>query len=200
MTGHLVPITPAIRARARELLYPGGARKADLGKEAEVAGAFGEAAFEEAWQRLGGVDLVHVGAFDHDYRHETIGRMEVKTKPRSVRPEPNYQASVSLENLDRQHPEVWIFVSLFPKATAPFFRYEEGWIVGWMSDAEFRETSVLIPKGSTMGGGGASFRDMRDVDISQLRPLQELVSVSLLRPRDDLLRPFFVSEDGRDER
>lgn len=184
MTGHLVPITPAIRARARELLYPGGARKADLGKEAEVAGAFGEAAFEEAWQRLGGVDLVHVGTYDHDYRHEAIGRLEVKTKPRSVRPLPEYQASVSLENLERQHPEAWIFVSLFPKATAPYFRYEEAWIVGWLGDADFRERSYLVPKGSEMGDGSPSYRDMRDVNLSDLRPISELVEMSL--------RPFSV--------
>ena len=57
-----------------------------------------------------------------------------------------------------------------------------------------------MPKGSEMGGGGLSFRDMRDVDLSQLRPLEELVSASLLRPRDDLSRPFFVTKDGGDER
>jgi len=200
--GHLVPITPDIRLRARDLLYPGGARKADLGKEAEVAGAFGEAAFEVAWQRLGGRDLVHVGTYDHDFRHDAVGRLEVKTKPRSVRPLATYQASVSLKNLERQHPEAWVFVSLFPKATAPFFRYEEAWIVGFLKDEEFRERSYLVPKGSQMGDGSSSFRDMRDIDLCDLNPIEDLISASLLRHGTIYPVPFSSqgTEEIRDER
>ena len=197
--GYLVPIDGEIRQRARELLYP-GKTSSYLGKEAEVAGAFGEAAFERAFHRLGGQLLEHVGAYEFDYRHGVIGKIEVKTKPRSVRPEAKYQAGVAEANLEFQRPEAFVFVSLYPKAEGPFFRYEEAWIVGWLSDAEFRERSVFVPKGSEMGGGGLSFRDMRDVNLSQLRPLEELVSASLLRPRDDLSRPFFVTKDGGDER
>lgn len=176
--GYLVPIDGEIRLRARELLYS-GETPSYLGKESKVAGAFGEAAFERAFHRLGGQLLEHVGAYEFDYRHLALGRIEVKTKPRSVRPEAHYQAGVAEESLEFQHPEAFVFVSLYPKAEGPFFRYEEAWIVGWMSDAEFRERSVLIPKGSTMGGGGASFRDMRDVDLSQLRPLEDLVRNAL---------------------
>lgn len=197
--GYLVPIDGEIRQRARELLYP-GKTSSYLGKEAEVAGAFGEASFERAFHRLGGQLLEYVGAYEYDYRQAAIGKIEVKTKPRSVRPEAHYQAGVAVANLDFQRPEAFVFVSLYPKAEGPFFRYEEAWIVGWLSDAEFRERSVLVPKGSEMGGGGLSFRDMRDVDLSQLRPLEELVSASLLRPRDDLSRPLFVKKDGGDER
>jgi len=141
-----------------------------------------------------------VGAFEYDYRHVNFGTIEVKTKPRSVRPEAKYQAGVAEESLDFQRPEAFVFVSLYPKADAPLFRYEEAWIVGWLSDAEFRERSVHVPKGSEMGGGGLSFRAMRDVDISQLNPLESLVSASLLRPRDDLPRPLNVKKDGGDER
>lgn len=197
--GHLVPIDGEIRQRARELLYPGKA-SSYLGREAEVAGAFGEAAFERAWQRLGGQLLEHVGAYEFDYRQRDVGTIEVKTKPRSVRPEEKYQAGVAMANLEFQHPGAFVFVSLYPKAEAPFFRYEEAWIVGWLSDAEFRDRSVYVPKGSEMGGGGLSFRDMRDVNISQLNPLESLVSASLLRPRDDLPRPLNVKRDGGDER
>lgn len=200
--GHLVPITPEIRARARELLYPGGSPGNNLGREAEVAGAFGEAAFETAWRRLGGRDLVHVGTFDHDYRHEAVGRLEVKTKPRSVRPRAEYQASVSLENLELQTPEAWIFASLYPKADAPYFRYEEAWIVGWLWDAEFRERSYLVPRGSEMGDGTPSFRDMRDIDLANLRPLEDLVRRSI--SRDSALHavtnPLRVTEEMRDKR
>ena len=197
--GHLVPIDSEIRQRARELLYSGGAGSF-LGKEARVAGAFGEAAFERAFHRLGGQLLEHVGAFEYDYRHVNFGTIEVKTKPRSVRPEAKYQAGVAEESLDFQRPEAFVFVSLYPKAEAPLFRYEEAWIVGWLSDAEFRERSVYVPKGSEMGGGGLSFRAMRDVDLSQLKPIEDLVSASLLRPRDDLPRPLNVKKDGGDER
>jgi hypothetical protein len=195
--GYLVPIDSEIRQRARELLYPGES-PSYLGKEAEVAGAFGEAAFERAWARLGGGLLEHVGSYEFDYRERTIGEIEVKTKPRSVRPEPHYQAGVAVANLEFQHPSAFVFVSLYPKAEGPFFRYEEAWIVGWMSDAEFRERSVLVPKGSTMGGGGASFRDMRDVDLAQLRPIEELILAGY--PLHPVTKTLRVTEEIRDER
>jgi hypothetical protein len=195
--GYLVPIDSEIRQRARELLYP-GETTSYLGKEAEVAGAFGEAAFERAWARLGGSLLEHVGAYEFDYRERTIGEIEVKTKPRSVRPEPHYQAGVAVANLEFQHPSAFVFVSLYPKAEGPFFRYEEAWIVGWMSDAEFRGRSVLVPKGSTMGGGGASFRDMRDVDLAQLRPIEELILAGY--PLHPVTKALRVTEEMRDER
>jgi hypothetical protein len=102
--------------------------------------------------------------------------------------------------VEAKRPEAFVFVSLYPKAEAPLFRYEEAWIVGWLSDADFRERSVYVPKGSEMGGGGLSFRAMRDVDLSQLKPIEDLVSASLLRPRDDLPRPLNVKKDGGDER
>ena len=199
--GYLVPIDSEIRQRARELLYP-GETSSYLGREAEVAGAFGEAAFERAWARLGGSLLEHVGAYEFDYREKAIGEIEVKTKPRSVRPESHYQAGVAVANLEFQHPSAFVFVSLYPKAEGPFFRYEEAWIVGWMGDAEFRERSVLIPKGSTMGGGRASFRDMRDVDLSQLRPLEDLVrnALGVTTPLQSVTKTLRVTEEIRDER
>lgn len=195
--GYLVPIDGEIRLRARELLYS-GETPSYLGKESKVAGAFGEAAFERAFHRLGGQLLEHVGAYEFDYRHLALGRIEVKTKPRSVRPEAHYQAGVAEESLEFQHPEAFVFVSLYPKAEAPFFRYEEAWIVGWMSDAEFRERSVLIPKGSEMGGGGLSFRDMRDVDLSDLKPIEELVGASLTIGDSVSPRYKSVTGNGRD--
>jgi hypothetical protein len=199
--GYLVPIDSEIRQRARELLYP-GETPSYLGKEAEVAGAFGEAAFERAWSRLGGLDLEHVGGYEFDYRHREIGRIEIKTKPRTVRPEAEYQAGVAVANLEFQHPEAFVFVSLYPKAEAPFFRYEEAWIVGWLSDQEFRERSVLVPKGSTMGGGGTSFRDMRDVNLSQLRPIEDLVrhALGVTESLHAVTNPLRVTEEIRDER
>lgn len=199
--GHLVPIDSEIRLRARELLYSGGA-ESFLGKEARVAGAFGEAAFERAFHRLGGRVLEHVGVFEYDYRQKGIGTIEIKTKPRSVRPEGRYQAGVAEESLDFQRPEAFVFVSLYPKAEAPHFRYEEAWIVGWLSDTDFRERSVYVPKGTEMGGGGLSFRAMRDVDLSQLKPIEDLVRLSISGEDayHPVTNPLQVTVETRDKR
>lgn len=174
--GYLVPIDQEIRQRARELLYPGGgATKAHLGKEAEVAGAFGEAAFERAMHRLGDRDLRHIGIVDHDFEHPVLGSIEIKTKPRSVRPRADYEASVAVANFAYQAPDRFVFVSLYPKVSGPYYRYEEAWVVGWEYRTEYLRKSVLIPKGSEMGGGGLSFRDMRNLELSDLQPLEDLV-------------------------
>jgi hypothetical protein len=174
--GYLVSIDSEIRQRARELLYPGGgADTAYLGKEAEVAGAFGEAAFERMMQRYGDKDLRHVGIVDHDFEHRVLGSLEVKTKPRSVRPRASYEASIAVANLSYQEPDRYVFVSLYPKAAGPYYRYEQAWIVGWEHREEYLRKAYLVPKGSEMGGGRQSFRDMLNLEIADLQPIEDLV-------------------------
>lgn len=177
--GFPISITEEIRERARELYRmhrsDRDALDTHLGDESMIAGAFGEAVFEAGCKALDLAVPEYVGdtAFGYDFEGFGWPRVEVKTKPRSVAPRPEYQAGVPTDSLRYQKPDLWVFVSLYPKASkADGWSYETGWIVGTMTGDEFLEQSILVPKGSPMGSGMPSYEEMRTVDISQLRPFE----------------------------
>jgi hypothetical protein len=175
-----IVIDDELRARAREL-YPKGLdpETAYLGEEALVAGAFGEAAFERALSILGLPAPAYVGyqRKPWDFEGEPFGTVDVKTKPRSVPPQGTYEAGIAVEQLAKEEkPAILAFVSLYPKASRPGYYYEEAWIVGYMPTERFERFSYLVPEGSPMGNGTSkSWRDMRDVKLAQLWPIEWLV-------------------------
>jgi hypothetical protein len=175
-----IVIDDALRARAREL-YPKGLapETAYLGEEALVSGAFGEAAFERAIEILELPKPEYVGSqrLPWDFIGEPYGRVDVKTKPRSVPPRVEYEAGIAAEQLAKSDlPDVFVFVSLYPKAARPGYYYEEAWIVGYMPVERFKKFSHLVPAGSPMGNGTSkSWRDMHDVKLGQLWPIEWLV-------------------------
>lgn len=175
-----IEIDEALRARAREL-YPKGLspESAYLGEEALVAGAFGEAAFERALELLELPKPEYVGdqRLPWDFIVEDHGRVDVKTKPRSVPPRIDYEAGIAAEQLAKPDlPDLFVFVSLYPKAARPGYHYEEAWIVGYMPVERFKRFSWLVPEGSPMGNGTSkSWRDMHDVKLGQLWPIEWLI-------------------------
>lgn len=179
--GLRIEITESIRERARELYR---AHRSDrdasdthLGEEAMISGAFGEAAFEAACEALRVPAPRYVGdsAYGYDFEGSGWCRTEVKTKPRSVPPRAEYQAGVPTESLRYQKPDLWIFVSLYPKASAADgWSYQAAWIVGGIAGDLFLERSYLIPKGSIMGSGKPSYEEMRAIDIGDLMPFERI--------------------------
>ena len=175
-----IVIDDALRARAREL-YPKGLapESAYLGEEALVAGAFGEAAFERTLELLELAKPEYVGEqrLPWDFIGEPYGRVDVKTKPRSVPPKLEYEAGIAAEQLAKPDlPDVFVFVSLYPKAARPGYHYEEAWIVGYMPVKRFKRFAHFVPAGSPMGNGTSkSWRDMHDVKLGQLWPIEWLI-------------------------
>lgn len=179
--GYRITINETIRERARELYRlhrkDRDASMTYLGEESMVAGAFGEAVFEAGCLICAVPAPRYVGseAYTHDYEGNGWPRVEVKTKPRSVEPREEYQAGVPSESLLYQKPDLWVFVSLYPKATRQTgWAYEYGFIVGTMTGDEFEERSRFVPKGTPMGSGAPSYEDMRVVDLGELRPFTNI--------------------------
>ena len=179
--GYRITINETIRERARDLYRlhrkDRDASMTYLGDESMVAGAFGEAAFEAACQICAVPVPRYVGAeaYSHDYEGNGWPRVEVKTKPRSVHPRAEYQAGVPTESLRYQKPDLWVFVSLYPKASRQDgWSYESAFVVGTMTGDEFLERSRLVPKGTPMGSGAPSYEEMRVVDLGELRPFTDI--------------------------
>jgi hypothetical protein len=145
--------------RAENILPPGAQDRSISGKgdRAVWCGAIGQAVFERAMEEYEiafGTDAV----ITHDYR-VPVGRLEVKTKERSVQPRPDYEGSAYAYNQAWQRPD-WIgFVSLkfapgYDKASAPTLeKYEAGWVMGCIPYDRFSDKAFIIEKGGHLPNG-----------------------------------------------
>ena len=117
--GYRVPITAEVVELARHY-YPLGRdhSKTDLGIEAPIVGAFGEAVLTVAAREVGlPVEYVGDKVITHDLQ-SPVGLLEVKTKATNYRPGPNFFAGFSASALEFQKADLFVFVSLWPKAGA----------------------------------------------------------------------------------
>jgi hypothetical protein len=174
--GYRVAITPEVRELARSF-YPLGRdhSRTDLGIEAPIVGAFGEAVFRTAAQDIGlATDYVGDRLITHDFE-TPVGTIEVKTKATNYRPGPNFFAGISASALEFQKADHLAFVSLWPKADADHaWTYQEGYVVGFIPRHDFVERANFEPTGTIMGGGRPSSRDMWTVRFHELLPFTSI--------------------------
>lgn len=179
--GYHIPITDEVRQRARDL-YPIDRPEsgADLGIEARIVGAFGEAVFETAMLEVG-IPTRYVGRSSITHDFETpLGRFEVKTKASQYAPRETWFAGFSEEGLGFQDADVFVFVALYPRANAEDgWSYQDGYVVGYRSREEFLELSTHEPVGTIMGGGRPSTRAMRTLRFEKLLPFSSLAARGL---------------------
>lgn len=170
--GYRVAITEEVRALARTF-YPKGRdyEKTDLGIEAPIVGAFGEAVFATAATEIGlGWEYVGSRLYSHDFE-TSVGTVEVKTKASNYRPHAEFFAGFSESALAFETADLFVFVSLFPKASEEdAWSYQEGFVVGWTTRTDFLERSSFEPVGTIMGGGRPSTRPMRTLKVKELIP------------------------------
>lgn len=118
-----------------------------------------------------------------DWRDELS--VEVKTKLRTSFSLPNAYAGeweVSVPDYLLSHlettskPDVILAVSVQSKVTAPCRanEIESIVVIGWIPHGTFMNWKVWIPKGTKMGGGRRSPKDMWNVYIRQLKDLRHL--------------------------
>lgn len=150
----------AEQIRRIENILPLGAQDRSIsgkGDRAVWCGAIGQAIFERAMEKYG-VTFSTDAVITHDYR-VPVGRLEVKTKERSVEPRADYEGSAYAYNQAWQRPD-WIgFVSLkfaagYDKTFAPTLeKYEAGWVMGCISYDRFNDMAVIVEKGGHLPNG-----------------------------------------------
>jgi hypothetical protein len=179
--GYRVPITAEVRDLARSL-YPVGRdySKTDLGLEAPIVGAFGEAVFATACREIMfAVDYVGNRLITHDFE-SSVGTIEVKTKATNYRPGGEFFAGISARALEFQKADLLAFVSLWPKSNEEdAWSYQEGYVVGFIPRLDFVERARFEPVGTIMGGGRPSTRDMWTVKFRELLPFTSISAAKI---------------------
>lgn len=102
--------------------------------------------------------------------------VEIKTKDRTVPPKSYFAASVAADSLSHQHPDWFVFVSLYRPVRAgrlTIDRFTEGYIVGCISDREFREKAIFWREGD-IDDGMTIRKDCYNLQFSELKDIAEI--------------------------
>ena len=115
-----------------------------LGGRGNIVGFLGEYIFAEVCPTL-----THVDKFDHDFELNDL-TIDVKTKRQTVPYEPKgtYEASVTMESLQFQHPDYYIFCRIYTDENK-IYRY--GWVLGGISYDSLMTNGRYIKQGTVEG-------------------------------------------------
>ena len=87
----------------------------------------------------------------------------------------NCSAGFSASALEFQKADLFVFVSLWPKAGAEdAWSYQEGYVVGYIPRLDFVERANFEPVGTIMGGGRPSTREMFTLRFHELLPFSSI--------------------------
>lgn len=128
--------------------------------DGNYAGIFGEMLFTK---EIGGV---RANTYDYDVIYDDT-KIDVKTKRRSVEPEPYYECSIADYNTE-QDCDLYYFVSVL-------YDYSEAWLLGYKSPENYYEEAVFHEEGDFDPDNGFEFKaDCWNLPISDLEEFDEL--------------------------
>lgn len=155
-------------------------RKSHRGEAANQVGILGEVVIREA------LDLSEL-AYDpdftttHDLRISQVGRLEIKTKDRTVPPRLEYECSLPLYNHEHQNAEYFAFVSLERDkrdANEGWERFHYAHIVGAANQKMITTHGKVWRAGETDPSNGTKFwTDCINISIANLKPFDEAVVI-----------------------
>jgi len=148
-------------------------RRSMRGTAANEVGALGELVAMDYLRALG-VDVQDTSTVDCDLT-TPFGTIDVKTKERTVRPQPHYDCTVPDYVRDHQKPDWYLFVSLVGKPGEGVARFTEAWVLGTISASVFDAQAVRWDPGTTDGNGWQATVPCWNVRVSQLRAPRTLV-------------------------
>ena len=98
-------------------------------------------------------------------------RIEVKSKQRSVPPQPHYECSIVSYSVKNQHPDYYVFTSI-----SQLSGIWKGWILGYCSQSYYMNMAVFLKKGQLDPSNGYTVRnDCYNVPISELYDINLLI-------------------------
>jgi hypothetical protein len=172
----LIILTDDIRRkaaqRAKEMPVLHGSHR---GKEANVVGCLGEVVVEQLLNE-NGIEFSNQFSTSHDLMLPDGRTVEIKTKDRTVRPQPHYDCTRPAYNVDHQTANFFVFVSLYRPSRdkkGHVNDYTEAHVVGAIGRVKFDRLAKFWRKGETDPSNGTRFwTDCYNVYISQLRPIE----------------------------
>jgi hypothetical protein len=93
-------------------------------------------------------ELKHVDEYNHDFELGNV-KIDVKTKHQKVPYEPkgSYEASVTVESLQFQHPDYYVFCRIHKVGD----EYKYGWVMGAISYDELMRVGRRVKAGEDQG-------------------------------------------------
>ena len=162
------------RAQARADATP-ELRRSMRGAQGNEVGAMGELVAMR-YLDAHGVLYLDEGKVNHDLR-TAHGTMDVKTKERSVVPQPHYDCTVPDYVGDVQQPDWYLFVSLLSDGSPGCGRFKRGWVLGTIRREEFyRAATEWRPGVKDVSNGWEATIKCWNVPVSALRQPKPLVS------------------------
>lgn len=150
---------------------PGYNQRSFKGPKGFQVGSFGELIVMD-WLAKTGKNWAPVFSTQHDLLVGTE-RWEIKTKERSVEPQPHYECTVPAYNHEHQVPDRFIFVSVqSDKNTSGAQRFKKAHILGTIryNDLELK-CQLQTPQDAPANNGWVATINCYNVRIDQLDPL-----------------------------
>jgi len=150
-------------------------RRSMRGSQGNEVGAMGELVAARYLDDLG-VLFLDEGKVNHDLltRH---GTMDVKTKERTVVPQPHYDCTVPDYVGDAQKPDWYLFVSLLSDGTEGCGRFKRGWVLGTIRREDFyAKATEWRPENVDVSNGWKPTIRCWNVPVSALRPAKRVQS------------------------
>ena len=170
LTGELLR---AARVRASQLpVYANSHRR----RAANEVGCIGEVAFEHVLHERR-IPFARISSTQQDL---TIfgASVDVKTKDRTVPPQPHYECSVPIYNHEHQRPQLYVFISLQRDKDLPLDRIERFQTAHILGFATLKQVDAgrVWRQGEIDEDNGTEFwTDCLNLRVDELRPIEELL-------------------------
>ena len=148
-------------------------RRSMRGAKGNEVGAMGELVAMR-YLDAAGVMYLDEGKVNHDLR-TAHGTMDVKTKERTVMPQPHYDCTVPDYVGDAQKPDWYVFVSLLSDRGEGCRRFTRAWVLGTIRrDLFYKEASEWSPENVDVSNGWKPTIRCWNVPVSSLRPPKQV--------------------------
>lgn len=157
------------QARQRAADYP-VFQRSKRGETANQIGALGEI-IAESWLTKNQIAFTSVRTTKTDLILSNGKTLEIKTKDRTVAPQPEYEATIPLYNHDHQQPDYYLFVSLQRKrgSASTLDDFHTAHIVGASSVRKMRQLGKVWEANETDPDNGTTFwTDCLNIKIKNL--------------------------------
>jgi hypothetical protein len=163
-------------------------RRSHRGLAANEVGCLGEAITSRVFQEHG-IELTEAFTTTHDFVLSNGRTIEVKTKDRTVAPQPHFDCSVPEYVAAHQQASFFVFISLQRNrgVTEGLERFHTAHVVGVATPSMFVARGRLMKAGTTDSNGTTFWTSCLNISIESLIPFQT-VAPYWRKPADNLLK------------
>jgi hypothetical protein len=154
-------------------------KNSQRGAEANTVGCLGELVVEHVLQQ-NGVPFDREHKTTHDLAFPDGRTMEIKTKDRTVVPQPFYDCTLPAYNIEHQQANMFTFVSLYRPSKdlkGKAENYTDAYVLGVIGKSKFRRDAKYWEKGSVDPSNETKFwTACYNVYVNQLMDFEEAIN------------------------